>query len=182
MTDPRRLLHRLYVPYTHRNAQTQTQTLSLSLAVSLSLSRCLSLSLALSLSLSLSLCLSRSLSLSLSLLSRTLSLLLLVCIIKVVKLRDLCPEIDSGLWNLHVPPLWRNPSAAQVGNLGIASAAQGDLQTSRICLQRPRARRISPTFHGVHEFHGTIGQPWYLLVLHVFQQRGPTGSFCGSRA
>ena len=33
------------------------------------------------------------------------------------------------------PPPARASRGAEVGNLGIASAAQGDLQTSRICLQ-----------------------------------------------
>jgi hypothetical protein len=101
---PRRLLHRLYVPYTHR----LTHSLSL-------------------------------------------SLLLLVCIIKVLhKLKDV-PTLACGPFMFFHLYGAGKPAAAQVGNLGIASAAQGDLQTSRICLQRPRGQSF-------------MGQPRILLV------------------
>ena len=37
-------------------------------------------------------------------------------------------------------------ACAQVGNLGIASAAQGDLQTSRICLQCAQGKMDAEIF------------------------------------
>ena len=67
-----------------------------------------------------------------------------------IKLKDV-PTLACGPFMFFHLYGAGKPAAAQVGNLGIASAAQGDLQTSRICLQRPRGQSF-------------MGQPRILLV------------------